>query len=139
MNIHPDTTQRKQHARWQGKGASTDHTGSDNILTTAHRALLRSRGLSDDTMEKARLSSADKDRVAEYLGFNPSQSGGIVIPYIDPMSAHEVIYRVRLDSPVRTNGKEIKYLGAKGIPPRLYFPPGWRSLLQGQSPIIVTE
>src|SRR5262245_29905065 len=100
-------------------GQANGNTGTDNILNSQHRALLRGRGLSDDTMTTARLSSADKERVAEYLGFNPSRSGGIVIPYIDPVSGHEVIYRVRLDSPIRTNGKEIKYLGAKGIPSRL--------------------
>jgi hypothetical protein len=100
---------------------------------------LHGRGLSDETIDQARLLSADREKVSEYLGFNPSQSGGIVIPYLDPLSARERIYRVRLDSPVRANGKEIKYLGAKGVPSRLYFPPGWDSLLQNPCPLIITE
>lgn len=77
--------ERQQHARYREKAGSTDNTGSDR-LTLVHRALLHGRGLSDDTIDTARLFSASKDTVSEYLGFNPSQSGAIGIPYIDPVS-----------------------------------------------------
>jgi hypothetical protein len=134
--VNEEAGKRKEHARWKANG--TNNTGSDR-LNRIHRGLLHGRGLTDETIDKARLLSADKDKVTEYLGFNPSQSGAIIIPYVDPVNGYDWIYRARLDSPVRANGKEIKYLGAKGIPPRLYFPPGWGSLLQSQCPIIVTE
>jgi hypothetical protein len=100
---------------------------------------LHGRGLTDESIAHACLFSADKDQVSEYLGFNPSQSGAIMIPYIDPVNGYDWSYRARLDSPVRVNGKDIKYLGAKGIPPRLYFPPGWGAFLHSPCPLIITE
>lgn len=124
-------------------GSVNEEAGKRNSngerINRIHRALLHGRGLSDQTIYHSRLLSADKEKVSEYLGFNPSQSGGIIIPYLDPISGSERIYRVRLDSPVRANGKEIKYLSGKGIPPRLYFPPGWDSLLHSPCPLIITE
>lgn len=136
--VHEEPRNSKHHARWRGTADGTDDTGKDR-LTHIHRALLHGRGLSDETIDNARLFSADTNTVSEYLGFNPSQSGGIIIPYLDPEHGHAWIYRVRLDSPVRVNGKEIKYLSAKGIPPRLYFPPGCAAWLQSQCPLIFTE
>jgi len=64
----------------------------------------------------------------------------MVIPYRHPISGQELIYRVRLDIPAKANGKEIRYLGAKGVPNHLFFPPGWdETLLKTPVPFIWTE
>jgi hypothetical protein len=121
------------------QNASKGNSARPREIWPEHREALHARGLLDDAIEAAGLWSAKESQVADILGFNPSRSGGIVIPHRDPKSGHELIYRVRLDHPVKVNGKEIRYLGAKGVPNHLFFPPGWGALLQSECPVIFTE
>src|SRR5262245_11789689 len=107
------------------------HTKSTRELWSQHREALHERGLDDTAIAAAGLWSAKASEVCEVLGFNPSRSAGIVIPYQHPTDGQELIYRVRLDIPIKANGREIRYLGAKGVPNHLYFPPGWASSLKG--------
>lgn len=108
-------------------------------LWSEHKESLHSRGLSDHMISEARLFSAKESQVSEILGFNPSRSAGVVIPYLDPRNGNELIYRIRLDLAIKINGREVRYLGAKGVPNRLFFPPGWGNLLNAKAPIVFTE
>jgi hypothetical protein len=98
---------------------------SKRELWPEHRAALHEHGLSNQMIDASGVWSAKESEVTEVLGFNPARSAGIVIPYRHPLDGRELMYRVRLDIPAKANGKEIRYLGAKGVPNRLFFPPGW--------------
>ena len=120
---------------------------SDNDYHAAHGALLSDdhqqqmvrRGITLETAEAAGLWSATAEQVAEILGFNP-KSGGLVIPYFDPLTGQVVLNRVRPDRPPVINGKAAKYLSPKGVGNRLYFPPGAREWIRDPSvPIGITE
>jgi hypothetical protein len=68
--------------------------------------------------------------------------GGIVLPYVDPRSAHRVTSRLRRDHPeTDADGKpRNKYLCARGDNRHLYFPPGAGTLLDDvAAPLVFVE
>jgi len=119
---------------------SSNHSAPrSRFLIPTHTEHLLGRGLTQATINAARLWSATAEEVAQILGYDP-RSGGIVIPYFHPFTGQVVLNRVRPDKPPLYDGKPAKYLSPKGAENRLYFPPGAREWTDDPSlPIGVTE
>jgi AAA domain/Domain of unknown function (DUF3854) len=99
---------------------SGSYTG---LLTPYHRDLCHARGLTDDTIEKARLWSGSPEAVRQALGYNPNNSPGLMIPYFHPLTGELRYHRVRMDTPPIIDGKPAKYLAPRGKGNLLYFVP----------------
>lgn len=104
-------------------------------LQPNHGDYLRARGISDDTIERAGIYSAEDAVVTRLLTWKPSAHSwgpAMVIPFDDGY------VQVRPDYP-RGNGdgKPIKFESPRGQSPRAYFPPGFS--MAGSMPVIVTE
>lgn len=105
-------------------------------LEKHHLEDLKKSGLSDITIENAKVYSASADEVREILGFNPTDSAGMVSPY--PHT--DGFKRVKPDTPPIINGKAAKYLSPKGSGNRIYIPPGVEKVLNAPDiPLYVLE
>lgn len=93
------------------------------MLTPIHRGILQARyGLRDDTIGTAQLWSADAKEASRLLGITARP--GIVIPFLGTRQRDGRPYvQIRLDTPLRLKGKEVRYLSPKGEPLHLYVPP----------------
>ncbi len=117
------------------------------ILAPEHIAHLRSSGLSDETIELARLYTlATPNDVAKALKRKRWERGGaIAIPFFLPGEQEPAAVRVRPDCPrvaKKQNGeeREIKYDQPHKSPSVVYFPPlTIESRLNGDDIIVWTE
>ena len=113
--------------------------GTCSPLSPQHFDALLKRGLTPETIAAARLRSATAKEVADLLGFDP-HSGGIELPFLNPISGEAVSKRIKPDIPPLINGKSAKYLSCRGASNYIYFQPGCAGLLQDASiPIGITE
>ena len=110
-----------------------------DALSAAHKKALAERGLHEGTAKAAGLFSADAAGVSHYVGHNPNRSGGLIIPYRDPTSCADILYRARLDTPMKAGNGTLRYLHPTGVRNYLYFPPGAQEWLSGDSPTLITE
>lgn len=123
-------------------------------LTEAHRAHLRTSGLSDETIVACRFESASGDaeserRVAKLLGWKgapPKKAplgSGILIPYLTPDGAEPVCWTFRPDEPrasEKKGEKPKKYIKTKGIGSPPYLPANGHAALADQNaPILIVE
>lgn len=121
--------------------AQGNHKHGDNSrLSSDHRDALQKRGLTDETIEQAGLWSASPDEVRAILGFNPSNSGGLVIPCFHPLTGAIRMNRVRPNIPPLIDGKPAKYLSPRGAGNLLYFPPSCGERLKDTKELLyITE
>lgn len=112
-------------------------------VTEAHRAHLRTSGLTDETIELAGIYSLRESKdVAEALGYKRWKTGGgaIAFPVYRRLGTGPVMVRVRPDNPRERKGQPVKYDQPKGSEAIVYFPPRTlRERLQDDGPIIITE
>lgn len=124
-----------------GSGPKKPHLGAVRALpdvrslTDAHREHLRGSGLSDETLEFAKLyTERTPSRVADMLGWKAWRNGeALVFPFFLPGGTDPVMCRVRPSRPRETSGgKLVKYEQPKGVQVVPFFPPrarigGWLS------------
>ena len=110
------------------------------LLSLLHADDLFKRGLASETIEAARLRSASAEEVRSILNFNPTNSSGLAIPYLHPLTGETRMMRVRPDKPPVIDRKPAKYLSPKGAGNLIYFPPGCAERLRNTTePIYITE
>src|SRR4051812_7542013 len=89
--------------------------GSCSRLTDEHvKQLIEGRKLKREIIETAGLCSLRPGEVRETIKFNPTNTGGIGIPYAHPFTGEICLVRVRPDSPPLIDRKPAKYLSPKG-------------------------
>jgi hypothetical protein len=114
-------------------------------LSDAHREHLRGSGLSDETLDLAKLyTERTSTRVAELLSWTRWPHGtALVFPFFVPGKLDPVMYRVRPSAPrINKAGKSIKYEQPKGIQVAPYFPPRARTsgaYADAARPVLWTE
>lgn len=115
-------------------------------LSAAHREHLHGSGLSDETIELARLYTEKRPAViASMLGWKAWRNGeGLIFPFFLPGRDEPVMARVRPTKPRTTGpkGKLVKYEQPKDVNVAPYFPPrarkgGW--LRDVARPLLVVE
>jgi putative DNA primase/helicase len=108
-------------------GAIITTDGPPGVLAH-HLAALRARGLTDETIKAAGITSEySKDRLATLLKWKrpwKTLAPAILIPFYAADGSNGYC-RVRPDTPRKdANGKAIKYESPRGEPNRAYLPPG---------------
>jgi KaiC/GvpD/RAD55 family RecA-like ATPase len=114
---------------------------SDLSLCPDHLADLRKSGLTDDTIRGSGIRSVPPGDIGKILtpilGWNPPAVTSLLrIPYGDDGYA-----RFKLYPPYKgKDGHTIKYLGPKGLPPRLYAPSQVHPALANPTvPLVIVE
>lgn len=117
-------------------------------LTENDYAGLLSSWISREVADQAMLRRVNSPAGREVVGHKGSaECAGILIPYYWPGAAQPVNYRIRLDSPPWTAGKDgkpkvdKKYLGAPTSGNRIYVPPGivLEQLADAKIAIVIVE
>jgi putative DNA primase/helicase len=108
-----------------------------------HLAALRARGLTDATIQAARLSSevncATVAALLDRKNFSARNLPAIIIPFADAEGRNGYC-RVRPDRPRVSRGKPVKYESPSGHPNEIYPPPGTAEALSNPSQeLVVTE
>jgi len=107
-------------------------------LHAEHLADLRKSGLSDGTIDKARLATVSAEAAEDYLGY-PPETACLAFEY----PGTPPYYRLKPLRPlVGSDGNARKYLAAQGSGNRLYLPPGFilpGDIANATIPIVITE
>ena len=93
-------------------------------LAPAHRADLDKSGLTEATIRLQKIRAVPPDLIDRLLGFkSPQVDSAYLLPFADPQGGWMDHVRLRV-FPAHTDreGRTVKYLGPKGVPPRLYLP-----------------
>jgi hypothetical protein len=93
-------------------------------LAPEHLADLKVSGLTDETITMHRIMSVPPDLVDPLLGFRtPKVRSAMLFPYPDPNGGSMEHVRLKIFPPFEdAEGRSVKYLGPRGLAPRLYFP-----------------
>jgi hypothetical protein len=122
-----------------------------DLLLTEQRAVmvfpehltdLRNSGLADETIERQRLVSVPHRMIRALLGFHPPQvESAYLIPFPDPRGGWMNHVRVKVfPSYTDGNGRTVKYLGPRGVAPRLFFPlVTINAVVLGDAPVWLVE
>ena len=99
-------------------------------LTEAHREHLRGSGLTDETIELAKIrSESNPKKISSYYKrkWSKDDGGGMEFPYFAPGQGRAIVRRFRPDRPPP---KGPKYISPKGAGMKPYLPP--RSVADGR-------
>ena len=112
-------------------------------LLPHHLVALRKRGLADDIVRAAKISSetslANITAILDCKTFPQRCLPAIVIPFVDA-DGHNGYTRIRPDNPRTSRGKSVKYESPHGQPNRAYFPPGVAEVLPDpKRELLITE
>lgn len=116
-------------------------------ISEAHRAHLRTSGLTDETIELAGIyTERDPGEMAKLLNWRGAPRGvgtAIVFPFFLPDAAQPYMARLKFDTPLAAKGDKDsvrKYEQPRERPVGPYFPPRSRALFADLSrPVIITE
>jgi hypothetical protein len=111
--------------------------GDMQSLHPDHLSDLRKSGLSDATIEEARINSVPPGLIGQRIGFDPPQvESAMAFPY----SGTDFV-RYKIFPPYRDKeGRTVKYLQRRGTPPRLYIPSkAANALADAQTPLFIVE
>lgn len=115
------------------------HSGA---LAPEHLVDLRKSGLTGSTITLHRIRSVPPDLIGRLLGFDPAGVvSAMLLPFPNPMGGWFDHIRMKM-FPTLTDaaGHTIKYLGPRGMAPRLYFPiPTTPAVLAGAEALWLTE
>ena len=105
-------------------------TDKDMTLNPKHLEEMQASGLSNETLEKAGVYSADANQLRQVLGNPPKTMNGWgtgwVIPFRLPGQQAADYWRAKLDFPREdAKGNPIKYESPRARGNRAYFPPGF--------------
>jgi len=90
-----------------------------------HTADLAKSGLTAETVAAQHIRSVPPAMIPQLLGFNPKQiRSAYLIPFPDPAGGGWLPHVRMKVFPAYTDrkGRTVKYLGPRGMPPRLFFP-----------------
>ena len=115
----------------------------DGALAPEHLADLRKSGLTDETIREALIRSVPPAMIHPLLGFNPS---GVVSACLFPHRSASAggfidFVSIKVFPALKdADGHSIKYLGRRGMAPRLYFPPmSLSAVIQSDAPLWLVE
>jgi hypothetical protein len=113
-------------------------------LSDAHRADLRASGLSDAHIAAAQLyTEYDPAKVSKLLNWSrpaPKLGPCLCFPYFSPDGTPSGYAVLKPTTPRERDSKPTKYESPKGVPLRVYVPPGTRAALADPKvPLILTE
>ncbi len=114
----------------------------DGALAPEHRADLAKSGLTDETIRAHFIRSVPPTMLPKLLGFDvPVVRSALLFPFRSPTGGFTDHVRVKVFPPlISETGHTTKYLGPKGVPPRLYFcVPSLARVLKGDEPVWLVE
>jgi hypothetical protein len=112
------------------------------MLRPQHAERLAAFRIPLELREAAGVRSVTDAEARDQFGIvGPGDMGGLIFPYLDPISGRRVTARLRRDHPEVVSGKpDRKYISAFGDARHLYFPPGAGELLGNASvPVVFVE
>jgi hypothetical protein len=114
----------------------------DGALAPEHREDLAKSGLTPETVQVNFIRSVPPSMLRSLLGFDVSDvRSALLFPFRSPVGGFLDHVRVKVfPSLTETAGHTTKYLGPKGVPPRLYFcAASLSAVLQSDTPVWLVE
>jgi hypothetical protein len=109
------------------------------MLLKEHKQHLARFHIPDEMLRAAHVESVDDSKAREIMGVHGRANddlGGILFPYLSPISGERKGARVRLD---KKTEDEAKYFSEQGCR-HLFFPPGSKELLEDKAaPVVIVE
>ena len=114
----------------------------DGDLAPSHHADLKKSGLSQETIAAHYIRSVPPHMIGRLLGFDvPAVHSAYLLPFRSPDGGFMNHIRMKIFPALTSkDGHTVKYLGPRGVPPRVYFcAAALGEVLEGEAPLWCVE
>lgn len=110
-------------------------------LHAEHLADLRKSGLTDETIAGQKIRTVPPHMIDQLLGFPAlSVRSAYIIPFADPRGGWFDHVRLKIFPTFQDlHGRTVRYLGPRGVPPRVFFPASMVAAVGGHEPLWCVE